>query len=408
MDGIRDASASAAVERAAQPIVVEVASSARLAEIAQSSWADLLDRAAIANVFMDPVLLQAAAQANPDRRIVTLLAWRPLATRRQLVGTWAFAIDRAPKSALPINVLMAPPCPNSYLASPVIDRTCLDDVLDAMLDTLDADRTLPKIAALDAMPVECPIMEALTRVLAARGSAPCVFDRFQRSMLVSELDGKHYLERALSGSSRKKLRQHRRRLAEQGTLTSRIISEPEAVSRALESFLTIEAAGWKGRHGTAVLCRPAHAAFMRGAVGALAARGAAWAQSLELDGRPISVQIIVRSGPAAFTWKTAYDEAFRDFSPGMLLFEDYTAALLADRSIAVVDSCTHDESSFMAVWSERQPIADMWIDTQRGGSVAFRLLARLQQSYRELRAFAKNSQLAPAMKRLMRNKATSL
>ena len=51
------------------------------------------------------------------------------------------------------------------------------------------------------------------------------------------------------------------------------------------------------------------------------------------------MQLVVRAGTAAFTWKTAYDERFRDFSPGMLLLEDYTAALLADERIAFADSC---------------------------------------------------------------------
>ena len=39
----------------------------------------------------------------------------------------------------------------------------------------------------------------------------------------------------------------------------------------------------------------------------------------------------MRAGAVAFTWKTAYDEQFHDFSPGMLLLEDYTAAFLADQ-----------------------------------------------------------------------------
>jgi Acetyltransferase (GNAT) domain len=52
--------------------------------------------------------------------------------------------------------------------------------------------------------------------------------------------------------------------------------------------------------------------------------------TLSLDARPLSMQIILQCGAAAFTWKTAFDEEFSDFSPGMLLFEDYTAVLLVD------------------------------------------------------------------------------
>ena len=82
-------------------------------------------------------------------------------------------------------------------------------------------------------------------------------------MLASTLDGKQYMEKALSSSSRKKLRQHRRRLAEKGALESKVVNETEAVGSAVEEFLRLEAAGWKGRKGTALLCKPADATFTR-------------------------------------------------------------------------------------------------------------------------------------------------
>ena len=48
------------------------------------------------------------------------------------------------------------------------------------------------------------------------------------------------------------------------------------------------------------------------------------------------MQLVLR---AAFTWKTASDEKFSEFSPGILLLEDYTATFLGDTSIDFVDSC---------------------------------------------------------------------
>jgi CelD/BcsL family acetyltransferase involved in cellulose biosynthesis len=252
---------------------------------------------------------------------------------------------------------------------------------------------MPKIVALDTMGAEGPTYDALMRVLERRGSAPCVFEAAQRPKLASTLDGKAYLEKALSGSSRKKLRQHRRKLSEKGALTSVVASEPAAVQAALEQFLTMEASGWKGREGTALLSDKADAAFMRGAIAALAEHGCASLHSLYLDGKPVSMQIVVRAGAAAFTWKTAYDETLRDFSPGMLLFEDYTTAFLADKSIAFVDSCSYDDSGYMAAWGERQAVADLWINARRGGSLEFRALSGLQKSYRNARAAAKAAYL---------------
>ena len=131
-----------------------------------------------------------------------------------------------PCAIIPISVLVAPPFAHAYLATPVIDRDVLDETLSAMLECIADDPALPKILALDGMRADSATMQALARVLEARGSPPCVLRRSSRPMLASKLDAKQYMEKALSASSRKKLRQHRRRLAEKGALESKTITSP--------------------------------------------------------------------------------------------------------------------------------------------------------------------------------------
>ncbi len=374
--------------RPPQPVAVEVASPARLAEI-DGAWQDLLARADAPNVFMNPALIHLAARSYPDRRICALLAWQNESGGERLVGVWALAQCRPPQSALPVTVLAAPAMPNAYLATPVIDRGCLDETLTAMLDRIAGDATLPRIIALGAMTADCATMEALNRVLAARHSFPCIFDRTRRPKLASGLDGKQYLEKALSGGSRKKLRQQRRRLGEKGALEFRVISEPAALRTAFEDFLSTEATGWKGRRGTALASDPADAAFARNMIATLAQRGEAAIHVLTLAGHPVSLQVVLRAGAAAYTWKTAYDERLHDYSPGMLLLEDYTAAFLADERIAYVDSCAFNDSGFMATWREREAVADLWIDACPRASWQFTMLCHMQKGYLALRAGAK-------------------
>jgi CelD/BcsL family acetyltransferase involved in cellulose biosynthesis len=176
-------------------------------------------------------------------------------------------------------------------------------------------------------------------------------------------------------------------------LITTCVDAPEAVRRAFEMFLKLEASGWKGRQGTALLCERREADVMRAAVFDLAQRGRISIHALELDGEPVSMQIVARSGRAAFTWKTAYDERFGDFSPGMLLLEDYTAVLLADRGIDYVDSCSYDDSGYMSAWTDRQAVAELWVDARRGGSFEFQMLCALQRCYRGARAVAKTTYL---------------
>ncbi len=368
-------------------ISIEIASGERLLAL-DSQWQDLVARADAANIFMNPALAHLGNEAYPDRSFRVLLAWQETVTPR-LAGVWAFAVGHPPRSIMPVSALIAPAMPNAFLSAPVVDRDCLDEVLAAMLDHLAAAENLPSIVALDAMQADTATMQALIRVLESRGSPMRIFTRSMRPMLNSNLDGKAYFEQALSSSSRKKLRQHRRRLAEKGSLQAAVLTEPHAVRNAFEDFVTLEAAGWKGRQGTALLSKPSDARFARAMIAVLAERGDAAIHQLTLDAKPVSMQVVLHAGPAAFTWKTAYDEALHDFSPGMLLLEDCTAALLADRRVSYADSCAFDDSGYMATWQERAAIAGLWFSVRRGRSRVFSMMAQLQGNYLALREHAK-------------------
>ncbi|MEJ2625907.1 MAG: GNAT family N-acetyltransferase [Pseudolabrys sp.] len=376
----------------ATDVTVEVASGARLADV-QAEWEALTERADTQNVFMKPLLVKLAGKTYPGRRYVALLAWLTHDGQRRLAGVWAFSIGRPSQSMLPLDVLAAPAMPHGYLATPVIDRDALEPTLEAMLTAIASDPSLPDVVALDAMTARGATLQALARVLAIRGTAPYVLARAARPMLASELDGKRYLEQALSASSRKKLRQYRRRLGEKGALGYRILTAPADVERGLEEFLALEAAGWKGRQGSALASDPADSAFTRAMIAALAARGEAAIHALMLDGKPVSMQIVLRAGTTAFTWKTAYDETQSDYSPGTLLLEDYTMSFLGDPGIARVDSCAYDETSFMSAWRERQAIVTVWFDVRPGGSAIFGFLTLLQSTFLHARGAVKAAYL---------------
>jgi CelD/BcsL family acetyltransferase involved in cellulose biosynthesis len=290
---------------------------------------------------------------------------------------------------LPLVALRAPAAEHAYLATPVIDRDCLDATLEAMFAAVAASPDLPQTIVLNAMSDEGATAQALVRVLAARGSTFRRVKEGKRPKLVTGRDADDYLAQAISSSTRKKLRQHRRRLAERGDLKSVVKKAPDEINEAVEAFLQLEAEGWKGRRGTALLNSPRDAAFARSMLTAFARSGEALIHALELDGRPVSMQVVLRAGPTAFTWKTAYDEAMRDVSPGMLLFEDYTRAFLQDDEIARVDSCTYDETSFMAGWRERQPVVDLMICARRAPSLSMACTASLNCGYTALREAAK-------------------
>jgi hypothetical protein len=159
---------------------------------------------------------------------------------------------------------------------------------------------------------------------------------------------------------------------------------------ALEDLLTLEVRGWKGAAGTAATQNPAVRRFMQRAVSDLAAHRQAQVVRLTLGAKPIAAAIILQSGPAAWFWKIAYDEAFAPRSPGVQLTLDVTQARLADESVACTDSCaTPDHPMIDHIWRERLIVCDLLISPNAKGARTFALASLLENSRRGAIASAK-------------------
>jgi hypothetical protein len=151
-----------------------------------------------------------------------------------------------------------------------------------------------------------------------------------------------------------------------------LAERPAEVEPALEAFLALERAGWKGRRGTALAVRADEAAFIRAAVAALAARGQIRVALLQRDGQPVAGALVMVSGSRAFYFKTAYDERLARFSPGTLLTRELTTRLLADAGIALTDSLAVPRHPMIErLWPDRVEMFDWLVATRAESGPAF-------------------------------------
>lgn len=364
----------------------------------EPAFRTLADEAPEANVFLEPALLAAAERADPSTPIIVLLAWDAEATSR-LVGAWAFS-----RHGGILPRLRAPAVPFASLGSPVVLTDWTEDALAAWLAFLNVDPDLPKLIDLNPSRDSGPFRIALDRLVAQGRCAERVTARHRRAMLESDLDGESYLRGTLSNSRRAKLRQLRAKLGRQGAVRY-VLHEGDAVAAAAEDFLALEALGWKGRRGSAMQSDAVQADFVRHALAALAERGLASISALTLDGRTISMCVLLRSGGTAFTWKIAYDESCGAFSPGYQLALEDTAMLLADPATRRTDSCAAAEVGMMSeIWAERAETADLYLGVRPGRSprfaaaMAYLTLVRLVPELR--RRLQLRSRVKPLMNRL--------
>ena len=89
------------------------------------------------------------------------------------------------------------------------------------------------------------------------------------------------------------------------------------------------------------------------------------------DERTLAATITLRAGETAWLWKIAYNEAARRASPGVQLTLDVTESILADTTVARVDSCaTADHPMIDHLWRERLALTDLLIAPSAGWYVA--------------------------------------
>ena len=341
-----------------------------------AQWRELAGRALEPNVFYEPSFALAAAPVLGGGGGAGLVWSRSPEPR--LLGFFPARIDRR-RYGIPLAVLVGWTHPYGPLGAPLVDREMGEAVIGAWLDHVSSHPQLPKLMLLSYFPENGALAQALDAVLARRGSGGACFARHVRALLVPGRDRASYLDASVGRKRRKEFGRQRRRLGDNGTVTSSSTGDPSAIARALDDFLALEAGGWKGRAGTAARSNPDIVKFMAMAVAALAGEGKAQIGRLCIDARPIAAMITLQSGASAWGWKIAYDEGFARFSPGVQLLLDVTQTVLDDPTITRADSCaTADHPMIDRIWRERLTLTDRLLLSGPGTSLRFALASRLE------------------------------
>jgi CelD/BcsL family acetyltransferase involved in cellulose biosynthesis len=352
---------------------------AELGSIA-ADWRALASRALEANVFYEPAFALAAAPVF-GQGVGAGLVWSR-STPARLLGFFPARIERR-RYGLPLPVLAGWMHAYAPFGAPLVDRDQGEAVLAAWLEHVAKDAQLPDIMLLPYLPTEGPLAQALDAVLARRGGQSAPFAPHRRALLAPAGERASYLDESIGHKKRKELRRQRKRLGDSGNVTSTSTVDPAGVSHALSDFFALEAAGWKGRAGTAARRHAEVAQFMTTAVAALAGEGKAQVARLSVDAQPIAALVTLRSAATAWCWKIAYDESYARFSPGVQILLDVTQALLDDPGLARADSCaTADHPMIDHVWRERLALADRLLCVDPGRSIGFTVAHRLEALHR--------------------------
>ncbi|MBL8584243.1 MAG: GNAT family N-acetyltransferase, partial [Rhizobiaceae bacterium] len=276
----------------------------------------LCSRTVEPNLFFNPRFLAPAMPRLEDREVRLAVIRDGDEYRNRLRLLVPFSIER-PAMPLGVSVMRTWSSPFGPLGTPLLDRDDPAGVLEDFIDMLARPRLgLPKVFVLPDLRLDGPTA-ALLRTVAESRSLPLVTTgRFERPVLESDLDGETYLRNALRAHHYREFRRLKRRLSGTGRLEHSVARGPEDIRLAIEGFLALEMAGWKGRERSAMAADRYRAAFAREAVHRLAELDMCRIHGLTLDGKLIASLIVFVEAGVAYTWKTTYDEAYAAYSPG--------------------------------------------------------------------------------------------
>ncbi len=371
----RNAPRPVAVREPAVPILAEAA------QISAADWRALAAETAADNVFFGPEVLPAAIAAfDPAARVAavrggdgSLLGLAPL--HRTRLGRIAPAVAVFTHDFGPLGA--------------VLHRADAADIAAAGL-LRDAAAMAGSGAALllPALPAAAAFAAAIVRTAEAAGRRVLAVERSARAML-DRVEHPLAPRAALATRRRKEYARQWRRLGDLGATEIAMATEPDAIEAAFVGFLALEAAGWKGRNGSALAQQPAALAFARTAVANLARAGRVRILSLRVGGRDAAILVCLLAGGTATTWKIAYDERLGAFSPGAQLMLEAPPRLFAEPGIVRIDSLAAPNHPMIDhLWPGRLELVTLAVSPSRGRTM-FRLGLLGQAAETRARALAR-------------------
>lgn len=369
------------------PLTVRVVDPLTLSDDLAAAWDRLADEASEPNPFAERWCLQSALHLlDPDRHARLILVRD--GSDGPLIGIMPIA-SATHYGRLPLRHVTGWAHPNHFHGAPLVRAGFERLFWSILLGWCDAAPWAQTLVHVPRLTGEGPLHRALVDMARGRGGAAEVVHREERALLESSLSPAEYWDDAVRAKKRKELRRQANRLSELGETGFRRWQPGEPVESWIDAFLDLEARGWKGAAGSALASHGDTEAWFRAILSAAADAGRLDMRALDLDGRPLAMLVNFLCPPGGFSFKTAFDEDYARFSPGVLL-QQANLDLLDDPHISWVDSCAAPGHPMIdSVWRERRAL--VWVNVPLSGPVdrlRYAMLTRAERFWRRWRGAA--------------------
>ena len=268
---------------------------------------------------------------------------------------------------------------------PLLERTSPGKALEALLQ-----QSATELDAAAIVMNKVPEYGQLTGWLNERGIAHEVFDRHERAALLCDTGYANWFAGNFSRKRRKEYNRLRKRLAGQGRMQTETLRPGDDPDIWVGEFCALEAAGWKGRRGTAIAANRNKVVFLKQAFSRLHKHNILRFWKISLDGKPVAMLFGFVVQDRAWLGKIAYDETMSQYSPGVQVILDATRTFLDEENIRLADSCADPNHPMIDnIWRARLPVGDVLMSAPSTGPDRFARIRRIESIRRTIRMVAK-------------------
>src|SRR6202166_3648873 len=209
----------------------------------ERAWRELATRALEPNPFVEPGFLMPCVTHFEGYANTTLVVAQEGDTFRGVFPIVTFARPRFPPRM--VASTGGRPRAGRLLDTPLVDSSCADHAMDALLDALHGavkERGWPGIVQMDMVGTDGPVAESLYRMCEVRGFPVFTKEPWERAT-VSRTGG---WAKPLDGDRRREIGRRQRLLAKAAGAEEALVDRTEDPT-AVDDFLEMEMSGWKGK-----------------------------------------------------------------------------------------------------------------------------------------------------------------
>ncbi len=354
-----------------------------------AEWLELADDASEPNAFSEAWFIKPALLTLAQGRVVKIIEVRNAAGL--LTGVMPLTLDRR-YGRIPVRHVANWTHFQCFMGTPLVRRGDEIGFWAAVLTLLDQSKWACGFLSISGLLEDGAVHRALKAATAHLGRPSTTVHRAKRAALASDLEPEAYLSAHVRPKKRKELRRLGKRLSDRGALTFSILEDTDEIVGWCDTFLALEAAGWKGSKGSAFANLPETAKFFRDVIFGAFEAGRLDFQRLNLDGRAIAMLVNFRTPPGSWSFKIAYDEALSQFSPGVLIELENLRRVLQDQEIDWMDSCAvEDHPMINSLWGERRAIVQVSVPLSgMTRTLKFRACRAMEMTSAKLRQMMKS------------------